>query len=321
MMGYKRMEIFDKLKLSATTQPTIEWEMTPDLAFCTFSAKGLRDELANTSERVCYFFIDNWGEEPKLYLMERGIRYVHVLAEIKAPPAMLKQTIAGPTGAPAAKGNYPIDSTVKEWLQREVIETSESPYLIPTIEDKQDVEEEPYEVLPPRNPAIQQALISLPGSSKPLADDQIDPLIKQWNFFDSTRNQQGRFENSLADTGDTQTVIDEKTGVIWQRGGLDLVSHSKMKQTIANLNREGFAGFDDWRMPTLEEALSLMEPMPNARGLYLHPCFSKLQPFIFTATRRTPTGFWFVNYQQGKVYWSSGTVPGGFCRLCRRDNS
>lgn len=40
--------MFDKLKLSETTVAAIDWDMTPDLAFCTFSAKGMRQELVNT---------------------------------------------------------------------------------------------------------------------------------------------------------------------------------------------------------------------------------------------------------------------------------
>lgn len=56
----------------------------------------------------------------------------------------------------------------------------------------------------------------------------------------------------------------------------------------------------------------------SAKGLHLHPCFSKAQPFIFVATRRKPTGYWFVDYMRGRIYWSSSTVPGGYGRLCRR---
>ncbi|MCI5139807.1 MAG: hypothetical protein D3922_15675, partial [Candidatus Electrothrix sp. AR1] len=70
--------MLSRVKLNETTVITIDWDMTPDLAFCTFSAKGLREELISTEERTCYFFIDNWGDEPKLCLMERGVRYVHI---------------------------------------------------------------------------------------------------------------------------------------------------------------------------------------------------------------------------------------------------
>ena len=130
-------------------------------------------------------------------------------------------------------------------------------------------------------------------------------------------NPQGSFANDLLDCGDHLTVIDVQTGLVWQRFGLELASIREIRRSIEDLNRQGFAGHHDWRMPTLEEALSLMAPAVNTKGLHLPPCFSRELPFVFVSARRTPTGYWFVDYKQGKVYWSSGTVPGGFCRLCR----
>jgi hypothetical protein len=105
---------------------------------------------------------------------------------------------------------------------------------------------------------------------------------------------------------------------MWQRSGLDLCSSQSMKGNIERLNKNGHAGYHDWRMPSIEEAMSLLETAPNIKGVHLHCCFSKKQPFIFVAARRKPTGYWFVDFNQGKIYWSSGTVPGGYSRLCRR---
>ena len=312
------MNMFKKLKLSDTTVANIEWEMTPDLAFCTFSAKGLRKELTNTSERVCYFFIDNWGDEPKLYLMERGVKYVNILAEVKAPQSMMTDCIISQGGTPSSRDNYPLDSALKDWLLAEVVEAEDSPFLVPVTPEKA-VEEDMGEPLPPLGKTDFSAdKVILPAEHCTLHDDQIGQLITQWNFYDSQLNPQGTFDNALADTGDGLTVIDERTGIMWQRTGLDLCSIRSMKHSIEQLNKDGFAGYHDWRMPTVEEAMSLMETVPNAKGVHLHPCFSKEQPFVFVAARRKPTGYWFVDYKQGKVYWSSGTVPGGFCRLCRR---
>lgn len=310
--------MFEKLKLSATTAVNIEWEMTPDLAFCTFSAKGLRDELTNTSERVCYFFIDNWGSEPKLYLMERGVRHVNILAEIVAPPQMLIDSILKQGCALSAKDNYPVDDTLKAWLIKEVVERVDSPFLVPTLEEEAEGEDF-GEALPlPGEMGENAEPLVLPAEHCTLRDDQLSQLVIEWNFYDSRLNPQGAFDNALAASDSSATVLDEKTGIMWQRGGLDLCSIRKMTIDIKELNKEGFAGYNDWRMPTVEEAMSLMEPTPNAKGLYIHPCFSKKQPFIFVAAKRKPTGYWFVDYKQGKLYWSSGTVPGGFCRLCRR---
>jgi hypothetical protein len=312
------MGIFDKLNLSKTTATAIEWDMTPDLAFCTFSAKGLREELSNTGERVCYFFIDNWGETPRLYLMERGTRHVNILAEITAPLKLLTDCIVNQGGTPISRDNFPIDSTIKDWLRTEVIDPEESPYLIPAVFEK-STDENPGAALPPRGKTgFKGEQIFLPIEHQCLDDDQMSKLIVQGNFYDAELNPQGKFNNYLADGGNGLTVIDERTDIMWQLGGLDLCSRRSMQRKREKIKAEGFAGYQDWRLPTVAEALSLMEPCPNEKGIHLHPCFSKEQPFIFVAARRKPTGYWFVDYKQGKVYWSSGSVPGGFARLCRR---
>lgn len=311
------MGMFEKLHLSDKTVAAIEWEITPDLAFCTFSAKGLRGELAKSGERVCYFFIDNWGDEPKLYLMERGARYVNILAEIKAPSALLTACLTNQGSAPATRGNYPIDAALKGWLRAEVVEPEESPFLIPIIAGTGEAEDHGAPLPPLGASGFSGEKVVLPTAAATLADQQLGPLLRQWNFYDARLNPQGAFTNALADSGDHLTVVDERTGLIWQRGGLDLSSSSRMKRNIEQLNQKGLAGYHDWRLPTLEEAMSLMEAAPNAKGLHLHPCFSQAQPFIFVAARRTPTGYWFVDYARGRAYWSSGTVPGGYCRLCR----
>lgn len=312
------MGMFEKLQLSDATVATIEWEITPDLAFCAFSAKGLRGGLAKGGERVCYFFIDNWGREPRLYLMERGSRYVNILAEVKAPPAMLAACLAGQGATPSSRGNFPIDAALKGWLLAEVVNSEDSPYLVPVIAEAAG-EEEPGEPLPPlgKNGCNIDRVV-LPGAPAVLHDNQLAPLIRHWNFYDAQLNPEGAFANGLADGGDQLTVVAERTGLMWQRGGLDLSSSSRMRKGIEQLNAEGFAGYHDWRLPTLEEAMSLLEAAVNAKGLHLHPCFSRAHSFVFTATRRKPTGYWFVDYLRGRAYWSSGTVPGGYGRLCRR---
>lgn len=309
--------MFSQLNLSNSTAATIEWEMTPDLAFCTFSAKGLRDDLTNTDERVCYFFIDNYGDTPRLYLMERGTRYVNILAEINAPLAMMIDAIINHGSTLSSKDNFPIDAALKEWLLIHVVELENSPFLIPSI--LEEAEKEDFGMMLPNlgETGFTGKRVTLPTDQCSLSQAQLEQLITQWNFFDITLNPQGRFDNALARSKDGLTVIDETTGIMWQQSGLDLCSIRKMTHDIAELNENGFAGYKDWRMPTVEEAISLMEPTPNSKGLYLHLCFSREQPFIFVAAKRNPTGYWFVDYKQGKIYWSSGTVPGGFCRLCR----
>lgn len=311
------MNIFNKLKLSKSTHRVIEWEMTPDLAFCTYSAKGLRDELKNTSERICYFFIDNWGKTPRLYLMERGTRHVNILAEITAPHSLLHDCIARQGGTVTSRDNFSIDGVVKKWLIQEVIESEDCPYFVPMVESPPPPEDMGPPLPTPEETLLSGSVFSFPRDSGRLTDDQTEALIRKWNFFDARQNPGGNFTNLLTAPKNQPVIVDMCTALMWQQGGLELCSMRQMKKNIDQLNHQALAGHSDWRLPSLEEALSLMERAANFKGLHTAPCFSQEQPFIFVAARRTPTGYWFVDYKQGKVYWSSGTVPGGFARLCR----
>ncbi|RWX43927.1 hypothetical protein H206_03341 [Candidatus Electrothrix aarhusensis] len=311
--------MLSQLKLNETTVVTIDWDMTPDLAFCTFSAKGLREELISTKERTCYFFIDNWGDAPKLCLMERGVRYVHILAEITAPKEIVLACIFRQGAKESTRENFPVDDILKEWLLAEVVDRESSPYLLLTIAQQPEVEDMGEPLPSAVDIGFSDEKFLLPSEPRTLTEEQVELIIRERSFYDVRLNPQGNFSGILADTGDELTVFDERTNLLWQRTGIDLCSIRTMKAKIDELNRTGFAGFDDWRMPSPEEAMSLLEPTINAKGMHLHPCFSKEQPFIFTNARRNPTGYWFVDYAQGKTYWSSGTVPGGFCRLCRKN--
>lgn len=58
-----------------------------------------------------------------------------------------------------------------------------------------------------------------------------------------------------------------------------------MKQEVARINKEQFAGYADWRLPSMEEALSLLESEKGQRPVFT-PCFSDEQPFVFVSHRQ-----------------------------------
>ena len=113
------------------------------------------------------------------------------------------------------------------------------------------------------------------------------------------------------------SIVDQRTGLMWQRSGIDITSIRSINKKIIEINNNGFCGYHDWRLPSIEEAMSLMEHGPNEKDIHLNSNFSKEQPFIFTSAQRRPGGYWFVDYKQGRAFWSSGTIPGAFGRLCR----
>jgi hypothetical protein len=310
------MGMFHKVKVGNKVISPIDWEMSPELTFGTFESWGGRERVRNNNECVYYFFVDDWGEEPKLCLMERAVKHAKILAEIKAPMDMMKKCVAEHGYVAKFEQSFAINDQIRDWLIRNVLDGGNSSLVVPVFE------EEEAEDMGPALPdmavsTLKGNLVKLPGEARYIQEEEIAGLLKKWNFYDSEHNPSGRFENCLVNSGNDETVVDLRTNLMWQREGLDINSIRHMRKEIELINSEGLAGHNDWRMPTIEEAMSLMEHEPNEKTVHLHPCFSKKQPFVFVEARRKPGGYWFVDYKQGRLFWSSGTIPGGFCRLVR----
>ena len=311
------MGLFKKLGLAVSS--TIDWEMTPEYTFGTFESWGGKERVRSAKERIYYFFIDNWGDTPRLCLMERGIKHARVVAEILAPTPMLQECVNRQGQGGLYEKSYAIDGNLQQWLLTYVIETEDESKIIPI---PPEIEEGLRETGLPRRsePLPSGNRVTLPREPEEMSEEDVSALAARASLFDSERNPGGNFVNTLVDNGDGLTVSDLATGLMWQREGLDIMSNRMLRQEVERLNSERFAGFADWRIPSMAEALSLMAPVKNSHGQHLHPCFSHRQPFIFVAASRKPGGYWFVDYKQGTAFWASGTIPGGFARLCREDN-
>lgn len=310
------MGLFTKLGLAVSS--TIDWEMTPEYTFGTFESWGGKERVRSAKERIYYFFIDNWDDTPRLCLMERGIKHARVVAEILAPVAMLQECVDRQGQGGLYEKSYAIDSDLQQWLLTHVIETEDESKIIPI---PPEIEEGLRKTgLPKKTGALPPVnRVALPREAAEMSEEDVSALAVRANLFDKERNPGGNFVNTLVDNGDGLTVSDLTSGLMWQREGLDIMSNRMLRQEVKRLNSQRFASFSDWRIPSMAEALSLMEPVKNGYGQHLHPCFSPRQPFIFVAATRKPGGYWFVDYKQGTAFWASGTIPGGFARLCRED--
>jgi hypothetical protein len=305
-------------KLINGNMPVIDWEMTPEYTFGTYESWGGVERVRSKNERVYYFFIDAWGDEPKLCLMERGIKHARVVAEILAPIDMIEQCVKEQGKVALFERTHPINEQLKKWLISHLIERDDDSKVIPldVIEDSAVT----ATGLPGKDDSVTVEQYSeLPDSPVEMSEEDVVALVGQYNFADQERNPQGNFKNVLVDNGDGLTVTDKATGLMWQRGGIDIMSSRSMRKAVVKLNALKFAGYSDWRLPTMAEALSLLEREKSADDQYLHRCFSDEQPFIFVEATRKPGGQWFVDFKQGRAYWSSGTIPGGFGRLCRKE--
>jgi hypothetical protein len=67
-----------------------------------------------------------------------------------------------------------------------------------------------------------------------------------------------------------------------QNGSDDYMRYKNAKKWLKKLNKSGYAGYQDWRLPTVDEAASLLESSRINGYLYIDPVFSKKQNWIWT---------------------------------------
>jgi len=99
-------------------------------------------------------------------------------------------------------------------------------------------------------------------------------------------------------------VIDNSTGLMWhQSGSSKSVKFAIAKQMVGDLNNRRYAGYDNWRLPTVEEAASLLESN-KTNDLYIDPVFDSKQLWIWTNDRYGSDRAWFVYFRHGCVEWN-----------------
>ena len=118
-----------------------------------------------------------------------------------------------------------------------------------------------------------------------LGEAEVRQMIKRNGYFDTFLNPEGKgLDNKFELKKNGQVVYDQASGLIWQQSGSNIdMTYEKAKEWINALNREGYAGYYDWRLPTLKEAMNLIEPKKSSNGLYLDSVFDKTK-WIWTST-------------------------------------
>jgi len=100
-------------------------------------------------------------------------------------------------------------------------------------------------------------------------------------------------------------VFDNVTGLMWHQSGSDnYIKWNKAKQWLKDLNSSGYAGYHDWRLPSLAEAVSLLESNRKNETLYIDTVFHNKQKRIWTGNKLTGSASaWLVDFQVGTMRW------------------
>ena len=99
-----------------------------------------------------------------------------------------------------------------------------------------------------------------------------------------------------------ETVSDAATGLVWQRGGSEYaLDWAEAKAYVEGLNVEGFGGASGWRLPTVDELVSVLSPPAEFTGHCLDPVFDQEKRLLWSADRSTFTQAWFADAELGAV--------------------
>jgi hypothetical protein len=153
----------------------------------------------------------------------------------------------------------------------------------------------------------------LRSQPRTLTINDVKTMLFKYNFYDKDFNEEGHFINDFLAHGDG-TVTDRATGLMWLVEApaikVEYGEYWSIDDVLKFFNGNRFAGYSDWRIPTIEEIASILDPKGDA--LLIPSVFRSPQSRVYlSADTRMDTlrGFrthWMVYFDRGII--SSGNM-------------
>ncbi|SMC85480.1 serine/threonine protein kinase [Desulfocicer vacuolatum DSM 3385] len=100
---------------------------------------------------------------------------------------------------------------------------------------------------------------------------------------------------------ESDQVLDHATGLVWQKSGSPYPMNWKdAHDYIDHLNQHKSTS-SPWRLPTIEELVTILSPLPQGIGHCLEPIFDQRQTYLWSCDRCTFISGWYVNLEMGFV--------------------
>ena len=101
---------------------------------------------------------------------------------------------------------------------------------------------------------------------------------------------------------DNLTILDTTTLLIWQKSVSNKqISFYDADTYINQLNQSQFAGYSDWRLPSLEELKTLLENKQMKGGYLINPVFDNMSNIFWSSTNSEGDGAWYFDFRDGSV--------------------
>ena len=171
----------------------------------------------------------------------------------------------------------------------------------------------PIESLP--NPQMSDAPPPIRSTYAVVPRETLKTMLKKKKLFELHLNKTGDYPNKYQTKilQGVKVIIDSASGLMWQHsvptftdGSMNFqFTFKEAKQWIRKINRDKMAGFSDWRLPTLEEAVTLLEKNKENGRTYVASVFSEKINFIFTGDTDFAQSHWVVLINNGSIMLDS----------------
>jgi hypothetical protein len=151
------------------------------------------------------------------------------------------------------------------------------------------------------------AALQLRATPAVLTRDDIGAALVKRDLYDAKRNPTGKgvkHQYAPQVIGSAVVINDRATALMWQKGGSEQgMIRAESAAYVAKLNAAKYGGFEDWRLPTLEEGMSLMEPQA-AKECHIDLAFQR-PPFFIWTSDQAPEGKGGI-----VIYFCDGVLAG-----------
>jgi serine/threonine protein kinase len=116
-----------------------------------------------------------------------------------------------------------------------------------------------------------------------------------------------------------ELVMDQATGLIWQRSGSpDPLEWREAGCYVASLNASGHGGLNRWRVPTVNELFSILDPFTFGENDCIDAMFDREMRWLWSSDRRSFAAAWYVDTELGFAAWGDFTCRYHVRAVCDR---